>query len=505
MIENKGRVVIIIACAVLSYIIQSNLLLNEDVSSLLYYTKQFINGGKYVSSILETNPPMIFFIYAPVCMFAKMAGLKLAFVLRMYIILLASISIILCSGLIKKIFDKNDYSLQLYLLISLLFMFLLLPLTEFGQREHIMLILIMPYVLTSVLVLQNKSIHPVIAVLVGIMAGFGFGLKPYFLFTLILIELYIMVYKRNVLSWARNETLICACMLVFYLAYVFYFEPAYINVMLPLLSQFYYMSIEQSWLNIFTNSTVIFCFFVLGLAILFYRKQVYRELTAVLLLTLMGLIFAFIVTRAAWWYHVLPAFSISCLLITMMIYQYFSPKAQGGMLSHRQLALMMLAGFVVPFILIFQVTRYAIVKNETRTSSVLTHYLAQSNAKSIYCFSSKTNGNCFPLAYVTHKEFVGRFPYFWWLLGLMKLEYNGQLTQPVIDSKTYLLDAVADDLNKYRPDLILINKEEQQALHRDFNMVTYFSKNEKFKQAWMAYHNAGNVGIYVIYERANKK
>lgn len=495
----------VLIIATIAYFVQSMFILNGDVASLLFDTQLFLAGGTYVKDFFETNPPMIFIIYSPASLFAQLTSTTITPVIRIYIILLALLSITCCSVLLKKIIKEKDNSLRYTLLYTLLFIFLFMTVGEFGQREHLLVILMFPYLFAAVVNIQNQRINPLLAILIGSMAALGFGLKPYFLLTIVLIELYTIIMKRNWLGWVRIEAVACAGLLVSYLIFIFLYQPNYIHIMLPLISHFYFSGIQQPWFDIFSQLNSIFCFTAFAYYFFFYDKKYYETLSRVLILALTGMIFAFLITQTAWSYHVFPALCLAITLITLYVFSFFSNEISHHSLCKKERLFLVSAAFIVPLsIFIMELENATFLTRSFHTSSLVKYIQQHPEEHKIYCFSSYTTGFCFPLVYMTQHEFSGRFPFFWWVRGLIKLEQNSPqgLPDSLQKEKNFFLDAIADDLNHYQPNLITINVGKDTLVLTDhFDYIAYFSQNEAFRNAWKQYHFVGKMGDYLTYQR----
>lgn len=479
----------VMVCVLINSILNTGLL-SWDVSNLLYDTKLFLTGGTYVKDFFETNPPMIFFLYSPVIWIAKLTGMSDPVIVRIYTMLVAMGSIICCSALLVKILSKDDDPLRFFLLYVLTFVFLLLPAFEFSQREHFLIILIMPYLFSAVAVAQRKSIHTVFAVFIGIMAGLGFGMKPYFLTTLILVECY-LIMTRNVLSFLRIESIVCASMLLLYLMYIFEFHPNYIHIMLPLLNQFYFSAIKQPWISVLTNPITLFCMAVLGYYIFFYQKKYYRELVSVLLLAMCGMMLAYFIPRAPWRYHVIPALSLSCLLVMIFIYQVFHKKM-------KKILFAVLISFLFPLYFFMNGMIKFLNVSQIFESDKLIQYLRHTDQSKIYCLFPTML--CYPLAAGTGHQFSGRFPMFWWVKGAVQVEHENRLTETISKQKDYLINAVIEDIHSNRPKLVIVSPVKISA---SLDILEYFLQNEKFHNAWRSYQYVDTYGGFKVYKRNN--
>jgi hypothetical protein len=130
----------------------------------------------------------------------------------------------------------------------------------------------------------------------------------------------------------------------------------------------------------------------------------------------------------------------------------------------------------------------------------------QSGPHSIACFGLGTP-DCFPLVYDTHSIYAERFPSFWWYLGLRYLEKNEQsptITAQVTQDKKYFINSFADDLNKYKARWVVIDTLHfKQLENKKFEIVSYFSENEKFHAAWQHYHYLTTIKSIKLYERTS--
>ena len=73
-----------------------------DITSLLYDTALFLKGGTYIRDFFETNPPLIFIIYSPAIIFSQVLGFNLVTIFKLYTILIAGFSLLICAVLLKN-------------------------------------------------------------------------------------------------------------------------------------------------------------------------------------------------------------------------------------------------------------------------------------------------------------------------------------------------------------------------------------------------------------------
>lgn len=497
----------------LAYYLQSHIFLSGDVGYLMYLAKLMAQGGNYGKDFFETNPPMILYLSLPPWLIAKLFTIDIILAMRIYLFSLIIISASLSCLLLSRIIKPGHRVVFLAMYYTLLYVLLFLPSYHVGQREHLLLIFIMPYVFSSVLALEKKPANKAVAVFIGLFAGLGFAIKPYFLAPLILIELYFIYRTKSLWGWVRIETLMILTVLILYLASVFIYYPDYLRLILPAVSQFYFIGIKTPWLYIFIQPLVIFCFIGVIFYFLFRKDNDYPVLSTVIMLTLLGLIIAFLLTQTTWLYHILPALGLSFLLISFylgtMLLSYLNSK--NSLLSALQgMSILAIACIVICSLPVYQSYRsYKAALEETRDSplrSLITYINSLPDNRSIVCFSVDTTEDCFPLIYETNSTYGSRYPFYWWVRGVLVREGypNKVRTMPAayLKSEKYLIENAAADLTKDTRTWVILNtKDTYIAIGAYFNLLSYLSKNAEFRHAWKNYTHVKTIGYYQVYKR----
>jgi hypothetical protein len=304
----------------ISLLIQALLFLNWDVASLLHATRQLLAGGNYVKDIFTPNLPMILYLYTPPVMISKLLNLDIITVFRVYVYLLSSASLVMCYQLIKNYFRNHEHDLTNLFMVTLACAYLVLPTYEFGNRDHLLLMLTMPYVLAVVSRLRGDKLYSSFAILIGLSAGIGFAMKPQFLVTFALIELYCMYFQKNLLAGLRVETLVITAVLMTYAVSMFLFQPDYIFIIVPFLMRNYYPAIGMPLKVLTRYPLTVFCFMTIFLYLFSRPYKNQQILFTVLLVALAGSILSIYLQHTLFYYHFLPALSIASLLSVMMLY-----------------------------------------------------------------------------------------------------------------------------------------------------------------------------------------
>ena len=312
---------LILSCFGASWLLQSSLLFNSDTSWLMLVTKRLLAGGNYTHDFFEINPPMILYIYTPAVCLGKVLNLATYHALRLYVFLLIVTSLCFCNHLLRKTFGEQQTFISNAWLITLAVLLLIMPMNEFGQREHLVVIFTMPYFLLMAWRLQ-KGLQPSsgLAFFIGAFAAFGWVIKPYFLAPLVFIEIYYLYHERSLRAVLRAENVAIVSVFMLFLLLVVIFNYDYITTVVPIVSQFYYGKYRYPLLAMTGNEQAILAYFALIFYFLRARFQVLPPLATVLMLTVCGFVLGFFLQQTLWFYHTIPMFMTSSLLFALLFF-----------------------------------------------------------------------------------------------------------------------------------------------------------------------------------------
>ncbi len=307
----------LLAVFVGAWLLQNLFLLNSDVSWLIHASQQMLRGGTYAGAFLETNPPLILYLYLPVVLLKEFTQLNVVIALRIYVFTLSATSLWLGSLYLKKLFStRQDISALLLTCLSVIY--LILPLSDFGQREHLTVLLITPYLFLITARLKNIDVR--LTGLIGTLAGLGYCLKPFFLVIFVMNEIYIWRRKRTIQACIRTETAAVILTSWLYLMVIYYLHQDYLTVILPLIAPSYYTLYTQTLSHMLYQPASVFTYCTI-LFYLMHRKIMDSDLSSVLLISMLGFWLIYISQRTDWYYHELPSLSYALLI---MSYLYFA-------------------------------------------------------------------------------------------------------------------------------------------------------------------------------------
>lgn len=487
----------------LAYFIQTQLYLHKDVAIIMHTAAAMLAGETYTKDIFEPNPPMIFYLSMPAIILAKLMSISALSAIRIYFITLTFISINCCYFIIKKLFKNNTLLTKLFIYV-MIYVLLFLPAQQFAQREHFLLVLALPYLLLAALRLENQKLSPMFAIIIGLMAGIGFAIKPHFLPALLFVEAYFIYKKRDILGWIRLETICIIGIFVTYATAIFLFYPQYIHNVLPIWL-IYYTTTAHPLLEIVSYPGLIYCFAIIVFYFMTRRLNEYKIICHIFLLALIGLICSYIMPRVAWYYHIFPALGIACLLATIIIGQIFSQIIKVSRTKQDVLLLAMIAS-IVYFIPLVLSINYLIAANRYFNSetdlSRLMRFFKQNKQNATFDLFAMTHDSIV-LEFYTPARYVGSFPFLMWEYNQVILKHDPSPKADAYEKNIpHLVSIISQDLNQKKPKFIIVDiPSSLDYLGIKINYIEKYSQYKHFQTAWKSYRYLRKIGPYEIYER----
>ena len=502
----------------LSWVLQSTFLLKSDDLWQMNLAQYVLNGKHYGNDFIEINPPLSIFMYMPAVIISKFFLISRIVSFKIVMTCYALISIALCFYFLMKIFRSEDRIMAFFLILLLPFIFLILPLYEFGQRENLLVIFAMPYFLLVVCRLQNSSINLNLQLFSGVMAALGFALKPFFLIAFVLVECYTVfnLYKvdeekkgRLLRAIFRAETICIVFFIFFYGLAIYVFFEQYLYVVVPIAAHFYYQSLAEPWTSLIFDYVFCFCLLIMGFQFIHYKKNNHKALIKILTLTLIGFLMSYLIQRMRWYYHFLPAFSIALFLFTFQMMHWFSVLSKNKK-SILIACVVCQAILLLPNALVFLTTRMA-EQIKLDAYSVISYLHLNAFHKPVYFISSAQTGLISDFE-EADAYFSGSIEVDFWMRDFYKKNFFQNMTLQQKKDSDFLSEMVARDIDQQKPLLVLVDKYciVDNVHFGPFDPLYFLNKNKAFYLAWHSYRylttlKKDNVYDYDVYARANGK
>lgn len=294
--------------------------INHDASYLLYVAGRVLQGAVLYVDLPEINPPLIVWAQLPLAWFAQQGGLPGPLVLRIALLLLALFSVTWSSILLRAFLPRGAWWSWL---AAAAYVALIVPGYDFGEREHIVVLCILPYMAEACRRSSGDAAVRPAQVTAALLAIVGLALKPHFLLVPILVEGYIALRWRRLGAGCVAAALLLAA----YLAALALFAPEYF-AMVRMLASGYWGYSKGYWIFLLVPAFYVTVIFV---AMAWLVRPRMDPVTMVLTLAIAGFVIAAVVQQKGWSYHWIPALSLAWLLFGLTVARVTHARSIAGM------------------------------------------------------------------------------------------------------------------------------------------------------------------------------
>lgn len=229
-----------IAIVTATIVVQSHLILTSDLSWLLTVGERILAGGKLGIDVIELNPPLSWIVYLPGAWIGQRTPLPADLAVLTMTVLFALLQVKLTLSLAGP--WHHDGASRRRARIVLLAATLLLPAMHFGQREHLAVLGLLPFV---ALVASPVPSTRTLRVLCGLGAGFAMCLKPHLAAVAGLPLLWALARRPSWRNVFRIEALVAAAVVFAYVGMIVLFFPQILTADARLASQVYVTNRED--------------------------------------------------------------------------------------------------------------------------------------------------------------------------------------------------------------------------------------------------------------------
>jgi hypothetical protein len=447
----------------------------NDVAWQLWVARQLAHGVTLYTDIIEVNPPLWFWAAIPIVDLAQLLGVSSYHVLILSILALDVVALLLVRRLCR--------GLQSGVLIVLGFpaITLLAFLDVFGQREHLTLIAIVPYLILVARRAEGIAASRTIAILCGILAAFGIALKPHFLLVPVALEILLVVRTRR--SLFRPENLALAGSLVAYALSVLLFARAYFAASLPMLMIYQGDHRPIAYLLAQPVATMT-CLLLLSLAL--YRRP-RSSIAQAALIAGLAFLAAYFLQGKGWRYHGVPAMGCFALAIV----------AEAERLRRGNLSLAARAGLALAMLTI--VCLAVPLVQGMRAKDDASALLATSDLHPGDVVAALTGNVYWPVPEERHFVWPSRSvtysPLFYAVEASRAKQPNPAMAALIGDIRR----GIVHDLACNPPRRILGDRDDNRYLKT--GLIEYLSTDADFARLMRAYRRGPDYGEFITYDR----
>lgn len=452
-----------------------------DVTWLQIAAERVLHGQRLYAQVLEVNPPLSVFIYAPAILLADRQGLQPEAVTA-GLCLFAIIASLGLSGAILRPLIGEDAARRWKLAAAGAFVLGVLPAAAFGQREHLAVIALLPFLAMTALGPDVRRPPWILAVLAGLGLGVAVALKPHFAAVAALPAFW--AWRRAI--WrplALPEYWAAALALVGYALAVLVRFPNYLADVGPLLRDVYLPIRTPFWQLMILPAIPL----ALGAALVARLMRLDGRLLVTLMLAALGGALAFVVQGKGWPYHAYPMLAFAAL--GLLGSAVMAPPARARAWSR-----------IDRFMLLAPPLAALAWLSANVDSAALARAVSQAAPASPSLIAVSGNlGVGMPIVRALHGRWVGSEPSQWISDGALRREEAERLTP----AQRFRLDALMDsertrlaqDIRAGRPDVVLFDRKR-------FDWRAWAMKDTAVAVVLGAYRYAGAANGIEIWTRA---
>lgn len=464
--------------------------LNHDTAWYLYTAQGLLAGGELYRDFVEVNPPLGIWLTVPVVMLSRATRLAPTETLYGVFFAITAMSLLLAwryLAMIRSV-PKWTAGLVLFLLAAA---FLFIPGSAFGQREHLLVLLFMPWFMLRAVRSQGAQISVTESAFVGLLGAAAVCLKPHAVLAPLAIEALLLWRSRNLRAVFPPENLAALIFAAAYGVAIVIWSPLFLAEMLHFGVAAYVPYFGFDAAEILSRGAQPAVVLALVSVLIYLAKGPMRDHAGLAFAAGVGFLAAYFLQSKGFNYQIVPArifaaaagiFALAGILGDLKAFEV-----------KKSLIVSLTVGFAIALLsLSSQIYAY---RGEAFSAAIARY---RPDARSFFIASTNVSSG-FPLAVRENLVWGSRFPALWLTPYVADRWRDGPLPDdPVI---AYALDALVMDLQKFHPDVVFINQGPTQDYIKSgtFDYLKFMGHDPRFEAIWNTYELRGKTGEFAVY------
>ncbi len=487
--------------------------INHDVAAILDVAGRWIAGERLYVDVIDENLPLTFIVHALPILTARLLAGDATFWFTAWVVTGIIASFLACRRLVRLVRSADHALTKALLPPVLLFLFTVLPNEHFGQREHIMFVMAAPYLLASMARAEGTASTRRAAVVIGLVAGIGFAMKPYYLAIPAAVELFLLLRRGPRPTFTDPIPWAIGAVSVAHLVSMYTIFSEFGRIVMPLAMESYAPIGDAGWRHVLFSDVLgptLLALIIFGA----FATLLTRTLAAHALVAFgVGAALSAILQAKGWPYHVLPALSATILLAAFTVSQTVDRYLPISRSVHRLPVAVISATFLV--LLYFQAALYTppFYKQRQYEGSIggILRHIVEHNAPNRTILALSPGIYPFwPMINYIHGRMTMRYLTMWVVQGVytdcedFPALYNAPDTMS--DTEKNVFDAVSEDFAREQPDLLIVDQIPgmPRCQGKIFDYLEYFQQNRVFADAFKGYEHLMDVERYKIYRKKKR-
>jgi hypothetical protein len=301
----------VVAVFMLAIMLRAVLPFNVDVSWWLIVCERMLDGQRLYLDILETNPPMAGAVYMVGVALARAVHVRPEVVTNTLIFALVAVSLALAWRALRfsSLRERAGGAAAAWAAALLT----ILPMYDFGQREHLALVAMLPALAVYVLRANREAVAPSAILIAGLCAATTMNIKPYFVFGVGSCILAAAALARDWRVLFAPENWIAAAFVAIHGLCIVAFYPEYFTVIYPLVRDVYLLLKVPLLAIALMTATVLWLLAIMVVLALQSQRRKVDVAALVMMAGSLGFAISFFVQGKGWGYHAYPMVALGLL------------------------------------------------------------------------------------------------------------------------------------------------------------------------------------------------
>ena len=449
--------------------------LGRDIAWQMWIARQLIGGASLYHDILETNPPLWFWLAVPVQRLAE------RFEILPQDALIGAVFgyIALAQLLFARLIADLEARRRAWLLVATAIAVIFVPIADFAQREHLVLIAAIPYCALVACRAEERVVPWWLAVAVGLLAAVTFALKHYFVAPLLLLEVWILWRLRREWNPFRPELLALVGAATLYAASLYLCSAAYLTTIVPMLKLAYSAYGRPLRVQLINPNTI---FWILGALLVYGLRAIRDSLTMAYAVAVVGFVVCYFIQHKGFSYHAIPATGLLFIILGILLPMQHQARTS----SVLYVGTMSILGLVLTIPLV--VGLYVTLTREE--PSVIKDLLRGTPRGSSVIMLTADPSRIWPM--VENQGYVWPSRYFgMWMLPAFaeEIRTKGKLSLPMQELAREVRAQTLMDLKCNPPEIIIIH-DLPSLRAKGIDTLGFFSQEHEFLQFFANYDSA---------------
>jgi hypothetical protein len=483
-----------------------------DTGFLLDEAARVLDGARLYVDLVDMNPPLIVLLNMAVVFLAGQLGLPEVLAYRLGCTLALLALLLLTARLLRQLMPGE---LAFRRGVTLLFAFALFTLAgqDFGEREHLVLALTVPYIVLAAGRAARREVPPLAAALSGLLAGVAFVLKPPFALLWLLLEAYLRLRRRVAWRALPPETVGIGGFLALCAVATVVWAPGYLELVRLLAAPYTNFLYVPFWELLVRGPGALLIVFAL-LAFVALRRHIrHPDALGVVGLGALACLMAGAAQQKGFSYHFYPALALAAVLLGLIAWDASESRGTWVVAIYRVIASSVFATLVVVVCVraATDIVRRSHDPEYTQMERLLPLVRARAAGESVYVMSYNIS-SAYPLLNYAGAHSASRFAQLWILPAAYMDQLRGaaplrfRTLRDMTPSERFLNQAVFEDLRDRRPKLLLVLQHARDLPENGFrrlDYIGYFARDPRIAGVLDRYQLLADLGDFKVYERVS--